>query len=140
VCDLRIIVLKGVPIMSMVRVPTSRSGGKANLHQGGIGVAVELESGTTFRAISKGEIVDTHPESGVKMLGRKIPHWDACLDIAIRASKVVPLDYLGVDIVIDESLGPLILELNARPGLEIQNVNLKSLGEAMLEQRVSCET
>ena len=28
--------------------------------------------------------------------------------------------YLGVDIVIDRKLGPLMLELNARPGLNIQ--------------------
>lgn len=47
VCDLRIIVLRGRPILSMVRVPTHRSGGRANLHQGGIGVAVDLREGIT---------------------------------------------------------------------------------------------
>ena len=33
------------------------------------------------------------------------------------------LGYLGVDIVLDKNLGPLILELNARPGLAIQIAN-----------------
>jgi len=33
------------------------------------------------------------------------------------------LGYLGVDIVLDRTKGPLILELNARPGLNIQIAN-----------------
>ena len=33
------------------------------------------------------------------------------------------LGYLGVDIVLDKTHGPLILELNARPGLNIQIAN-----------------
>jgi len=43
----------------------------------------------------------------------------------------VPLNYVGVDIVIDETDGPLILEINARPGLEIQNINGFGLGAAL---------
>jgi len=35
----------------------------------------------------------------------------------------VGLGYLGVDVAIDETAGPLVLELNARPGLSIQNAN-----------------
>ncbi|MGD9306071.1 MAG: sugar-transfer associated ATP-grasp domain-containing protein, partial [Desulfobacterales bacterium] len=35
--DVRVIVFLGVPVMSMVRLPTCMSGGKANLHQGAIG-------------------------------------------------------------------------------------------------------
>ncbi|HBZ98517.1 MAG TPA: alpha-L-glutamate ligase-like protein, partial [Pseudomonas sp.] len=38
--DIRIIVLMGYPIMAMLRLPTRQSGGKANLHQGAIGVGV----------------------------------------------------------------------------------------------------
>jgi D-alanine-D-alanine ligase-like ATP-grasp enzyme len=33
------------------------------------------------------------------------------------------LGYLGVDIVLDRDKGPLLLELNARPGLSIQIAN-----------------
>ena len=65
--DIRIIVLMGYPVMAMLRLPTRQSGGKANLHQGAIGV--------------------------------------------------------GVDMVLDQDKGPLILELNARPGLNIQIAN-----------------
>jgi hypothetical protein len=33
------------------------------------------------------------------------------------------LGYIGCDLVLDRKLGPLILELNARPGLAIQIAN-----------------
>jgi D-alanine-D-alanine ligase-like ATP-grasp enzyme len=33
------------------------------------------------------------------------------------------LGYLGVDIILDKEKGPLMLELNARPGLNIQIAN-----------------
>jgi hypothetical protein len=37
------------------------------------------------------------------------------------------LGYLGVDIVLDACNGPLLLELNARPGLAIQLANGRGL-------------
>ena len=47
--DIRIISLLGYPAMAMVRLPTRLSGGKANLHQGAIGVGVNLATGKTLR-------------------------------------------------------------------------------------------
>ncbi|MDX5335526.1 MAG: alpha-L-glutamate ligase-like protein, partial [Marinobacter sp.] len=38
------------------------------------------------------------------------------------------LGYMGVDLVVDAYKGPLLLELNARPGLAIQMAN----GEGLL--------
>jgi alpha-L-glutamate ligase-like protein len=131
VCDLRIIVLRGKPLLSMVRVPTRRSGGRANLHQGGIGVAVDLHTGKTYRAISRGEPIEIHPESGEPLIGRELPEWEACLKVAIGAASAVPLGYLGVDICVDRRWGPVILEINARPGLEIQNICGRPLGDAL---------
>jgi len=37
------------------------------------------------------------------------------------------MGYLGVDIVLDAQAGPLMLELNARPGLNIQIANQEGL-------------
>lgn len=134
VCDLRIIVLQGRPLLSMVRVPTRRSGGRANLHQGGIGVAVDIQSGVTYRALSKGELVEIHPESGERMVGRELPEWPRCLEIARTICGAVPLGYLGIDICVDRRWGPVVLEINARPGLEIQNVCGRTLGAALMEE------
>lgn len=121
--DIRIITFKGSPIMAMLRVPTDKSDGKANLHQGAIGVSIDMDTGITGSSVMSGKRIETHPDSAVKISGLKIPHWREILKIAKKSSGEVPLGYIGVDIVIDRNLGPLILELNARPGLQIQVVN-----------------
>jgi hypothetical protein len=38
------------------------------------------------------------------------------------------LGYLGADFVLDRDRGPILLELNARPGLAIQMANQSGLG------------
>ena len=43
--------------------------------------------------------------------------------MAAKAYEVTGLGYLGADIVLDKEKGPLLLELNARPGLAIQIAN-----------------
>jgi len=122
-CDVRIITVHAKPLLAMVRVPTAQSDGKANLHQGGLGLAVELDTGLVVRAVCRGESLTHHPDSGGPLLGLRLPHWEQTVDVARRAASAVPLQYLGVDIVVDEREGPLVLEINARPGLEIQNVH-----------------
>ncbi len=132
VADLRIIVLKGFPVMAMLRVPTDQSDGKANLHQGAIGIAVSMVDGMLTVGSLKGRPIEAHPDSHVEFSGRVLPLWAEVLEIARKAAACVNLGYVGVDIVIDEERGPLILELNARPGLEIQVVNRRGL-RAVLE-------
>ena len=134
VSDIRIILLEGEPLMGMVRIPTLASGGRANLHQGGLGVAMDLQTGRTFRAVSKGVSIWRHPETGGALLGRQLPHWEETMSTARRAATSVPLGYVGVDLVVDAVKGPMVLELNARPGLEIQNINARGLGEALSER------
>ena len=68
----------------------------------------------------RNNIVEQHPDTGYKTTGIEIPHWDTILRLATECADKVGLGYLGVDIVIDRKLGPLMLELNARPGLNIQ--------------------
>lgn len=130
-CDVRIITLATVPIFAMVRVPTAMSGGRANLHQGGLGLAVDLDTGRTVRALHKKQWVERHPESGAALLGLELPDWPGILAVAKKAAAAVRLGYLGVDIVVDKDRGPLVLEVNARPGLEIQNVHGAGLGKAL---------
>lgn len=43
--DVRIIVYKGYPAMSMMRLATAESGGRANLHQGAVGVGLDIKTG-----------------------------------------------------------------------------------------------
>ena len=121
--DIRVIVHRLEPKLAMIRIPTKESGGKANLHQGGIGVGVDLATGLTTNARCKGRPIEVHPDTGQSILGRHCEDWPLVLDIARRAGAAVPLEYLGVDIAPTREKGPVVLELNARPGLEIQNAN-----------------
>jgi alpha-L-glutamate ligase-like protein len=125
--DLRIVMFRGVPLLAMLRLATKASRGRANLHVGGIGVGVDLVSGRTTMAISGRRQIFAHPDTGQPLLRMRIPRWEDVLRIAARCADAVALGYLGVDIVLDEERGPLVLELNARPGLMIQLANRRGL-------------
>lgn len=121
--DVRIIVFLGYPVMAMIRLPTRLSDGKANLHQGAIGVGIDIPSGKTRRGVWGTEIIREHPDTEHSIVGLEIPHWDRLLEMASRCHELSGLGYVGVDFVLDRNKGPLILELNARPGLSIQIAN-----------------
>jgi len=125
--DIRVIVFRNMPIMAMLRVPTQQSFGKANLHLGALAVGVDLATGITTSATSKSQLIYFLPQSKKKTAGIKIPDWNDILFLAAKTQAAVGLGFTGVDIVIDAEKGPLVLEVNARPGLQIQNANLASL-------------
>ncbi|MBL7155054.1 MAG: ATP-dependent zinc protease [Candidatus Portnoybacteria bacterium] len=132
--DIRIIVYNSVPIMAELRLPTKESGGKANLHLGGIGVGIDLGTGITTTAIQRDRLIECIPKSRILLRGLQIPEWKEILKLAIQSQEVSKIGFLGVDIAIDREKGPVILELNARPGLSIQVANLASLNDRL--QRV----
>lgn len=121
--DIRVLCFLGHPVMAMIRLPTRRSSGKANLHMGGLGAGVSISLGTITMATWMGEIVDRHPDTGRRLRGFRIPFWEEILEIASEAQRVTGLGFAGVDIVIDAERGPMVLEVNRRPGLEIQKAN-----------------
>lgn len=125
--DVRIIVFLGVPTMAMVRLPTRMSEGKANLHQGAIGAGIDLRSGKTLSGVWKNEIITEHPDTEKPITNVQIPRWETLLELAARSYELTGLGYQGVDLVLDKDKGPLILELNARPGLNIQIANRAGL-------------
>ena len=129
--DIRIIVFLGYPVMAMIRLPTRLSDGKANLHQGAIGVGIDLPTGTTRRGVFGTEVVREHPDTERPLVGLSIPHWDALLEMASRCYELSGLGYVGVDFVLDRDRGPMILELNARPGLAIQIANGNGLAHRL---------
>lgn len=121
--DVRTIVFRGTPVMAMIRLPTRMSDGKANLHQGAIGVGIDLKTGKTFSGVWYEQIVSQHPDTGASIIGLQIPGWDTILELTAHCYDMVGLGYIGVDIVLDRHSGPLMLEINARPGLSIQIAN-----------------
>ncbi len=121
--DVRVVVEKGRPVQAMSRVPSDSSDGKANLHEGGVGLGIDLTTGQCVGAVCLDREVTSHPDTGAELIGLTIPYWDKVLEIAISSSAAFGLDYMGVDIVMDVNRGPLVLEVNARPGLAIQIAN-----------------
>jgi alpha-L-glutamate ligase-like protein len=121
--DVRVVLYRGEPAMAMLRLPTKESGGRANLHQGGIGAGVDLDGGITNHAVQHNRFVQTHPDTGAALVGVTVPFWADVLGMAGRVAAAVGLGYVGVDIVIDAIGGPMLLEANARPGLAIQIAN-----------------
>jgi len=129
--DVRIIVFRGVPVIAMVRLPTRLSKGKANLHQGCIGAGIDITTGKTLTAVWRNEVVHEHPDTNNPVSGVEIPRWDTLLEIAAASYELTGLAYQGIDLVLDKDLGPLILELNARPGLNIQIANRAGLASRL---------
>ena len=121
--DVRLIVYKGYPIMAMTRLSTAESGGRANLHQGAVGVGLDIKTGKTKRAVQHNLPVTHHPDTHADLSKITIPLWHEHLLIAAKAYEMTGLGYFGADIVLDAEKGPMILELNARPGLAIQIAN-----------------
>jgi alpha-L-glutamate ligase-like protein len=128
--DVRVIVYRGYPVMAMMRLSTAASDGKANLHQGAVGVGIDIVTGHAINAVQYDRPVIRHPDTGKDLHSLKVPHWEEILSIAAGAYDMTGLGYLGVDVVLDKKRGPMLLELNARPGLAIQIAN----GEGMLKR------
>ncbi len=131
--DVRVIVYRGVPAMAMLRLPTKLSGGRANLHQGGIGVGIDLATGLTCNAVIRNRLTRVHPDTNASVIGFQVPCWDRVLDMARQVAQAAGMGYLGVDIVLDRDHGPMLLEGNARPGLAIQIANGKGLLHRLAE-------
>ena len=121
--DIRVIVFRGYPVMAMLRLGTHASDGKANLHQGAIGVGLDIRTGSSVGAVQHDRAITRHPDSGKRLDRIRVPDWPELLRLASRCFDVTNLGYLGCDIVIDANAGPLLLEMNARPGLAIQIAN-----------------
>ena len=121
--DIRVICFRGYPVMAMVRIPTVASGGKANIHVGAVAAGISISTSTIIHSVWRGVPQPYHPDTGQLLLGRKLPFWDEILEVAAEAQRLTGLGFAGVDVALDARRGPVVMEVNRRPGLEIQNAN-----------------
>lgn len=141
--DIRVIVFNKVPVMSYVRLPTEESGGRANLFQGAAAVGIDMATGITTYGVHHARPVEFFPGTRRKLGGILIPQWDEILETAINASEASGLGYMAADIVLqpstdetgkmdkDKPATPMILEINAQPGLKIQIANRAGLRDRL---------
>ena len=130
--DVRIITFRTIPVMAMVRWPTRESEGKANASKGAVASGIDLATGTTTHSMQEKKngkiyIVEYIAKTQLRYSGFKIPYWDKILGYSVKASQIAGLGFCAVDFLIDRELGPLVVELNARPGLRIQIANQDGL-------------
>jgi alpha-L-glutamate ligase-like protein len=125
--DIRVISFLGYPVMAMMRIPTVASGGKANIHLGAVAAGVRISTGIIFHSVWAGLPSPEHPDTEAPLLGRQLPKWDEILEVAAEAQRLAGIGYAGVDIALDAKRGPVVMEVNRRPGLEIQNANAAGL-------------
>jgi len=145
--DIRVIVFNKVPVMSYVRLPTEESGGRANLFQGAAAVGIDIATGITTYGVHHAKPTEFFPGTRRKLANIQIPQWEEILSTAIAATDTIGLGYMASDIVLQpvDSVGkkdklgkeleatavPMILEVNAQPGLKIQIANRAGLKERL---------
>src|SRR5262249_15683519 len=81
--------------MAMLRLPTQESNGRANLHQGGIGTGVDLDTGVTNHAVQRNRFVARHPDTGSALVGLRVPYWREELEMSRKVARAAGLGYLG---------------------------------------------
>ena len=133
--DIGVLVFNRIPVMAFLRLPTKESHGKANMFQGAVACGIDLASGMTTGAIKHTGTIKFFPETRRKLKGIKIPRWDKVLELAAAAAETVGLGYCRVDVALQPNLTrdgklksqPMVLEVNAQPGLKIQLANQAGL-------------
>lgn len=121
--DIRVVAFKGFPIMAMTRLPTKVSGGRANIHLGAIGAGISISEGRIISATYLRRNIKRHPSSGRTLVGFKFNMWEEILEKAAEAASCIGMGFVGVDLTLAEGKGVVVIEVNKRPGLEIQNAN-----------------
>jgi alpha-L-glutamate ligase-like protein len=126
--DIRIIIFNNIPTIAMVRLPNKESDGKGNLAKGCVGAGIDIATGVTTTAIvGKSNPIETVPGTSLRFAGLKIPYWNKILRYSVEAQKATDLGFAAIDFLIDREKGPVVVELNARPGLSIQIANRDGL-------------
>jgi len=112
-------------IFSMFKMSQDPEAVVDNIHRGGLAASVDPVTGLLGRATDSGKLartgwLDRHPVTGAQILGLRLPFWRQALDLALLAHQKLPAAYvIGWDVAITEN-GPVIVEGNKAPDIEIE--------------------
>ncbi|HEU4630185.1 MAG TPA: sugar-transfer associated ATP-grasp domain-containing protein [Gemmatimonadaceae bacterium] len=117
------------------RMPTGGAVIDAFSH-GGMAAPVDTETGQlgpagTLRMAATGVAADTHPDTGARITGVRLPDWDAVVALVLRAHAVVPglVPLIGWDVALTAD-GPVLIEGNVPPSSALMQVpRRRPLGE-----------
>jgi hypothetical protein len=121
---------------AVLRMPRTPGSVVDNFHAGGIAASVDLETATVGTATDLGlnrntTWWETHPSTGARILGRRIPMWEQVLDLA-RSAHLAFGDQIAVgwDVAVLEG-GPQLIEGNKSPDLDIvQRTSRRPIGDS----------
>ena len=115
-------------ISSYLRFGTEMSDGACNMHNGGVAVAYDFNTGDfgdfffQYPGFSMETRHPSHPDTKVSLKGKKLPHWELVKKIVLTACEYLSsLEYFGVDVVVTEE-GAKILEINCLPAVSTPQV------------------
>lgn len=96
-----------------------------NTGHGGISAALN-ENGVVVAACdSKGNKCETHPDSGMRIIGFQIPRWDEAIELAKKLCLVVPkVRYVGWDLALTDK-GWVVIEGNDKGMFEGIQITLQ---------------
>ena len=116
----RVLTFKGKVIACALRI-----GGKGavvdNLHSNGVCAHLNIETGMIDSACINNQLEYflVHPDTGVQLVGYRVPRWDDVIATAETAATVVPqVQYVGWDIAVTED-GTALIEGNHDPGHDV---------------------
>lgn len=97
-----------------------------NLHAGGIGVEIDMESGILCSAgyDKNNESYLFHPETNKQIIGFQVPYWKECKEFIIEVARKVPtVRYIGWDIVSKGDGSFVLIEGNDNADHDIQQLH-----------------
>lgn len=109
---------------AMIRASFGSNRTVDNLHAGGIGALVDVETGSLSKASNLGSDArlgwfSVHPDTGARIEGRKLPRWSEVKRAAVDAHRAFPdRVVIGWDISILDD-GPIFIEGNGNADLDI---------------------
>lgn len=111
-------------VTAMLRTSFGRNITVDNLHAGGIGALIDLETGTLSKSSNLGSDaalgwISVHPDTGARIEGREVPCWERVKADAVAAHRhFLDRVVIGWDIAVVED-GPIFIEGNGNPDLDI---------------------
>lgn len=103
---------------ALLRTGRKNGGGVDNWHAGGIEWTLDHRVGLVTQEgfDGKGIRYVAHPDTGIQVVGLKLPHWEEAIETVKKAAALLPeLKFLGFDVVISDT-GIFLIECNCSSG------------------------
>ena len=108
---------------AVLKLPSVRNNSDHFWRKGNLACDVEPGSGVILRARTKNPLgtIDytAHPQTGERLVGETLPHWDDILDLAhVCAQVFAPIRYQSMDVAVTPG-GPKLIEINTGGGFDL---------------------